>query len=90
MAKLLANFADSTLVSQAISGTFCELEFSHSLISGQSLTVTVHAVYVPRPRIETGGPQGIQASFDWQSARDATPGRMTAMPNRPGAAPVQG
>lgn len=69
-------FADSTLVSQAISGTPCELEFSWTLISGESLTLTVHAVYLPRPRIEIGGPQGIQASFDWQAARDATLGRM--------------
>ena len=69
-------FADATLVSQAINGTPCELEFSYSLLSGQSLTVTVHAVYLPRPRIEIGGPQGIQASFDWQAARDATLGRM--------------
>jgi len=70
------HFADSTLVSQAINGTPCELEFSYTLISGESLTVTVHAVYLPRPRIEIGGPQGIQASFDWQAARDATLGRM--------------
>ena len=69
-------FADSTLVSQAISGTPCELEFSYSLVSGESLTVTVHAVYLPRPRIEIGGPQGVQASFDWQAARDAALGRM--------------
>ena len=69
-------FADSTLVSQAISGAPCELEFSWTLISGESLTVTAHAVYLPRPRIEIGGPQGIQASFDWQAARDATLGRM--------------
>jgi hypothetical protein len=69
-------FADSTLVTQAISGTPCELEFTYSLLSGESLTLTVHAVYLPRPRIEIGGPQGIQASFDWQAARDATLGRM--------------
>ncbi|WEF25881.1 phage tail tube protein [Paracoccus sp. S3-43] len=69
-------FADSTLVTQAISGTPCELEFSYTLVSGESLTLAVHAVYLPRPRIEIGGPQGIQASFDWQAARDATLGRM--------------
>ena len=40
------------------------------------LTVTAHAVYLPRPRVEISGPQGIQASFDWQAARDATLGRM--------------
>ncbi len=69
-------FADSTLVTQAINGTPCELEFSYNLGSGESLTVTVHAVYLPQPRIEISGPQGVQASFDWQAARDGTLGRM--------------
>ena len=69
-------FADSMLVSQAINGTPCELDFSYTLISGESLTFTAHAVYLPRPRIEISGPQGVQASFDWQAARDATLGRM--------------
>uniref|UniRef100_UPI003736D30E phage tail tube protein n=1 Tax=Paracoccus marcusii TaxID=59779 RepID=UPI003736D30E len=69
-------FADTTLVTQEINGTPCELEFSWTLVSGESLTVTVHTVYLPRPGIEIGGPQGIQASFDWQAARDATLGRM--------------
>ena len=74
--RIEVRFADQTLVTQAINGTPCELEFSYTLVSGESLTVTVHAVYLPRPRIEIGGPQGIQASFDWQAARDATLGRM--------------
>jgi len=59
-------FADQT--------TPCELEFSYSLISGDSLTVTVHAVYLPRPRIEIGGPQGIQASFDRQASKPVPQG----------------
>ena len=36
----------------------------------------VHAVYLPRPRIEIAGPQGVQATFDWQAARDSVVGRM--------------
>jgi hypothetical protein len=32
--------------------------------------------YLPRPRIEISGPQGAQATFDWQAARDSTLGRM--------------
>ena len=43
---------------------------------GESFTFTAHAVYLPRPRIEIAGPQGVQASFDWQAARDTTLGRM--------------
>lgn len=48
----------------------------YALPTGESLTLTAHAVYLPRPRIEITGPQGVQASFDWQAARDATLGRM--------------
>ena len=48
----------------------------YALPSGESLTLTAHAVYLPRPRIEIAGPQGVQATFDWQAARDPGLGRM--------------
>jgi len=69
-------FADNTLMNQAINGDDCELEFSYQLGTGESLTVTAHSVYLPRPRVEIGGPQGVQATFDWQAAKDAIVGRM--------------
>jgi len=69
-------FADQSLVTQAINGDPCALEFAYVLPSGQSFTFAVHAVYLPRPRIEISGPQGVQASFDWQAARDSSLGRM--------------
>ena len=69
-------FGDSTLVTQAINGDPCELEFGYALPSGESFTFTVHAVYLPRPRIEISGPQGVQATFDWQAGRDSVVGRM--------------
>ena len=74
--RIEVRFADQTLVNQAIDGEPCELTFGYSLPSGESLTLVTHAVYLPRPRIEIPGPQGIQASFDWQAARDAEVGRM--------------
>jgi len=39
----------------------------------------VHSVYLPVPRMEINGPQGIQATFDWQAAKDATEGRMVTV-----------
>ncbi|MBA4492424.1 phage tail tube protein [Paracoccus sp. S1E-3] len=69
-------FADTTLVTQAMDGDPCELDFSYALPSGESFTFTVHSVYLPRPRIEISGPQGVQATFDWQAARDSALGRM--------------
>ena len=74
--RRLRGFSDSTLVTQAMDGDPCALEFSYALPSGESFTFTVHAVSLPRPRIEISGPQGVQATFDWQAARDSALGRM--------------
>ena len=74
--RVEVRFADQTLVNQAIAGDPCELEFAYSWPSGESFTFTVHAVDLPRPRIEIGGPQGAQATFGWQAARDQRTGRM--------------
>ena len=74
--RIEVRFADQTLVTQAINGESCEMEFAYVLPSGESFTFTVHAVYLPRPRIEISGPQGVQATFDWQAARDSVVGRM--------------
>ena len=68
--RVEVRFADQMLVNQAIAGDPCELEFAYTLPSGESFTFTVHAVYLPRPRIEIAGPQGVQSTFDWQAARD--------------------
>ena len=74
--RMEVRFADQVLANQAIAGDPCEIELGWSLPSGESLTFTIHAVYLPRPRVEVPGPQGIQASFDWQAAVDPALGRM--------------
>ena len=74
--RIEVRFADSTLVAQAINGEACEMEFAYVLPSGDSFIFTVHAVYLPIPRIEISGPQGVQASFDWQAAKATSPARM--------------
>ena len=74
--RVEVRFADQVLVNQAIAGDPCELEFAYALPSGESFTFTVRAVYLPRPRIEIAGPQGVQATFDWQAAREDELGRM--------------
>tara|TARA_R110002072_G_scaffold150651_1_gene299169 strand:- start:590 stop:1504 length:915 start_codon:yes stop_codon:yes gene_type:complete len=74
--RIEVRFADQLLVTQAINGDPCELAFAYTLPSGESLTLVSHAVYLPRPRIEIAGPQGVQATFDWQAARDSVLGRM--------------
>ncbi len=74
--RIEVRFADTTLLDQAINGTPAELKFTYSLTSGESFELTAHAVYLPRPRLQIQGPQGIQASFDWQAAYDSVAGQM--------------
>jgi hypothetical protein len=74
--RVEVRFADTALITQAIDGTPCELVFAWSLGANASFTFTAHAVYLPRPRIEIPGPQGIQATFDWQAAKATSPARM--------------
>ena len=74
--RVEVRFADTALITQAIDGTPCELVFAWSLGANASFTFTAHAVYLPRPRIEIQGPQGVQATFDWQAAKATSPARM--------------
>lgn len=76
MGRIDARFADTTLLQQAIDGDPAALTFGWALPSGESLTIAAHAVYLPRPRREIAGPQGVQASFEWQAALDPVEGRM--------------
>ena len=64
-------FADTTLLDQAISGQSCALSFGYALPTGEALTVSVPRVFLPRPRREISGPQGVQVTFDWQAAQQA-------------------
>ena len=74
--RMGVRFADTALITQALDGTPCELVFAYSLGASASFTFTAHAVYLPRPRIEIPGPQGIQATFEWQAAKAASPARL--------------
>lgn len=70
--NLDCRFADTTLLDLAIAGTPVELEFSWTIAAAKKLVVTVHRVFLPKPRISITGPGGVQSSFAWQSAKGAT------------------
>jgi hypothetical protein len=74
--NIVVRFADQVLVTQALNGEACALEFDYALTGGVGLKLTAHAVYLPHPRVEIAGPQGVQATFDWQAALDPGTGRM--------------
>lgn len=76
--QLVTRFDSTTLLSQAISGAPCSLEFGWAR-PGASLKFEIHEVYLPRPKRELSGPQGVQASFDWQAALNAAEGCMATV-----------
>lgn len=66
---LVARFSSAVLLEKAIAHEAVALEFGYTIDSGKSLIVMVPAVFLPRPKLETQGPQGIQATFAWQAAQ---------------------
>ncbi|GAB4227807.1 MAG: hypothetical protein Kow0032_07320 [Methyloligellaceae bacterium] len=69
-------FASQTLLDQAINGTPAELTFGYVIGANEQFVLTAHAVYLPKPRLPIQGPQGVQASFEWQAALDSGEGVM--------------
>lgn len=74
--SIVARFADSMLLDQAVAGTDCSLEFSWTASASASLTLTAHSAWLPRPKRAIDGPAGVQVSFDWIGAKAVSPARM--------------
>jgi hypothetical protein len=74
--QIVTRFSDLTLFNQAIAGTPCALQFSHTISAAENFVFTAHAVYLPRPRVPIEGPSGVEATFDWQAALAVSPARM--------------
>ena len=72
-------FADTALIDAASSGTPVELEFAWTIDANRKLVFTAHEVHLPKPKLAISGPGGIQASFDWQGAKDDGVGRMLSV-----------
>ena len=73
--RIDVRFADTTLIDAASSGTPVDLEFSYT-VGASRVSFTAHEVYLPKPKLAVEGPGGIQASFDFQGAKNDAAGRM--------------
>src|SRR3546814_14108872 len=62
-------FADTTLIDAATNNTPLELTFGYEIDADHRLTFIAHEVYLPKPKLSISGPGGIQATFEWQSAK---------------------
>lgn len=74
--NLEVRFADTQLIDAATNNTPLELSFGYVIDTARRITFTAHEVYLPKPKISISGPGGIQATFDWQAAKNAAAGRM--------------
>jgi hypothetical protein len=73
--RIDVRFADTTLIDAASSGTPVDLEFGYT-VGTSSVMFSAHEVYLPKPKLAVEGPGGIQASFDFQGAKNEAAGRM--------------
>lgn len=64
-------FGDTAMMDLATDGMPVELEYSFTISATQKLVLTVHKVYLPKPKVPVSGPGGVQASFAWQGAKGA-------------------
>jgi len=77
--SMTLRFADQGILDAAISGTSVSLVFEYTRTTGEEFRITAHEVYLPRPRMQIDGPQGIQATFDWQAAINTAAGQMATI-----------
>jgi hypothetical protein len=74
--QITARFADTTLLTQAQNGTAAEFAFSYTIDANRSLTFTLHEVYLALAKTPVEGPAGVEASFEFRGAYNATATRM--------------
>ncbi|MBB57557.1 MAG: hypothetical protein CMM42_10050 [Rhodospirillaceae bacterium] len=73
--RIDVRFSDTTLIDLAANGTPVDLTFGYT-VGNASVMFAAHEVYLPKPKLAVDGPGGVQASFDFQGARNETAGRM--------------
>ena len=84
--QITARFADTTLLTQAQNNAPAEFAFSYTIDGNRSLTFTLHEVYLALAKTPVEGPAGIEASFEFHAAFNATATRMmTAVLKNPQA-----
>ena len=74
--QITARFADTTLLTQAQNGTAAEFAFAYTIDANRSLTITLHEVYLALAKTPIEGPAGVEASFDFRAAFNASATRM--------------
>jgi hypothetical protein len=77
--NISVRYADTTLMDAARSGTPIDLELAYTIDTDHQLVIECHEVYLPKPKRSISGPGGIEASYDYQGAKDALLGNMVTI-----------
>lgn len=77
--SIAVRYGDNTLMDKARAGTPVDLELGYQISETQKLVITCHEVYLPKPKRSISGPGGIECSYDFQGAKDATLGKMVTV-----------
>ena len=74
--QITARFADTTLLNQAQNNAAAEFAFGYTIDANRSLTFTLYEVYLALAKTPVEGPGGVEASFEFRAAFNATATRM--------------
>jgi hypothetical protein len=74
--QITARFADTTLLTQAQNNAPAEFAFGYTIDANRSLTFTLHEVYLALAKTPVEGPGGVEASFEFRAAYNASATRM--------------
>lgn len=77
--SIAVRYGDNALMDMARAGTPVDLELGYQVSATQKLVITCHEVYLPKPKRSVSGPGGVECSYDFQGAKDATLGKMVTV-----------
>lgn len=69
--QVTTRFENTTLLTQATNGASAEFAFAYTIDANNSLTFTVHEVYLSLAKTPIAGPAGVEATFDFRAAFNA-------------------
>lgn len=84
--QITTRFENTTLLTQADTGASAEFAFAYTIDANNSLTFTVHEVYLALAKTPITGPAGVEATFDFRAAFNAAQTRAMTVVLRNGQA----
>jgi hypothetical protein len=70
--QITTRFENTTLLTQADNGSSAEFAFAYTIDANTSLTFTLHEAYLALAKTPITGPAGVEATFDFRAAFNAT------------------